>query len=160
MGQLGNANTNWFDQVDRSSFGQEQNFAVSGSGNSNNYRLSANYLNQDGILQGTNTQRVTLGVNYNQLLFSDRMNLRFLIRGSRARDQFTPGGVLSNAAQMGPTQPVRDSASATGYANWAGNIQSADNPVEILNLAKDQGHHLPRHRQCVGGLQPAVHSRA
>ncbi|MEO8138523.1 MAG: SusC/RagA family TonB-linked outer membrane protein, partial [Gemmatimonadota bacterium] len=137
--QLGSANTNWFDLVDRTAYGQEQNFAVSGSGTSNNYRLSANYLNQDGIIRGTNTQRVTLGVNYNQLLFKDRMNLRFLVRGSRARDQFTAGGVLSNAAQMGPTQPVRDTSAQTGYANWAINIQSPDNPVELLNLSKNQG---------------------
>ncbi len=139
VSQLSNATTNWFDQVDRTAFGHEQNFAVSGSGNSNNYRLSANYLSQDGIIRGTNTQRVTLGVNYNQLLFSDRMNLRFLLRGSRARDQFTPGGVLSNAAQMGPTQPVHDSTTQTGYANWPINIQSPDNPVELLNLSKNQG---------------------
>ncbi len=139
VSQLSNATTNWFDQVDRTAFGHEQNFAVSGSGNSNNYRLSANYLSQDGIIRGTNTQRVTLGVNYNQLLFSDRMNLRFLLRGSRARDQFTPGGVLSNAAQMGPTQPVHDSTTQTGYGNWPINIQSADNPVELLNLSKNEG---------------------
>jgi iron complex outermembrane receptor protein len=139
VNQLSNANTNWFDQVDQTAFGQEQNFAVSGSGNSNNYRLSANYLNQDGVVKGTNTERVTLGVNYNQLMFKDRMNLRLVVRGSRERDQFTPGGVLSNAAQMGPTQPIRDTTAQTGYANWAINIQSADNPVELLNLSQNQG---------------------
>ncbi len=81
VAQLENANTNWFDQIDRTAFGQEQNLALSGSGTNSNYRLSGNYLNQDGIIDGTNTQRVTLGVNYNQLLFSDRMNLRFNLRG-------------------------------------------------------------------------------
>ncbi len=42
--QLLNANTNWFDQVDRTAYGQEQNFAISGAGGSMDYRLSANYL--------------------------------------------------------------------------------------------------------------------
>ncbi len=140
VSQLGSANTDWFDLVSRTAIGQEENFALSGAGASNNYRISANYLNQDGILEGTNTQRMTLGINYNQLLFSDRLNLRFSVRGSRAREQFTPGGVLSNAAQMGPTQPVNDSSSVTGFANWQPlSLQSADNPVEILSLAKNQG---------------------
>ena len=31
---------------------------------------------------------------------------------------FTPGGVLSNAAQMGPTQPILDPARPTGYYDW------------------------------------------
>ena len=73
------------------------------------YRLSANYLNQNGIIDGTNTKRVTLGVNYNQRLFNDRLNLQVQCCEAPARDdEFTPGGVLSNAAQMGPTQPVND----------------------------------------------------
>ncbi len=139
VGQLGTANTNWFDQVDRTGYGQEQNFAVSGSGASSNYRLSLNYLDQNGIVQATNTKRVSVGLNYNQLLFSDRLNLRTNLRGSRQADQFTPGGVISNAAQMGPTQPVKDSTSRTGFSNWAPNIQSASNPVEILKLAADKG---------------------
>jgi TonB-linked SusC/RagA family outer membrane protein len=140
--QLLNANTNWFDQVDRTAYGQEQNFALSGAGSSMDYRLSANYLDQKGVIQGTNTKRLTLGLNYNQRLLADRLNLRFNVRGSRASDLFTPGGVLSNAAQMGPTQPVKDSTTATGYYDWpkrgGSSIQSADNPVAILNLAQDK----------------------
>ncbi len=57
------------------------------------------------------------------------------MRGSRADDKFTPGGVLSNAAQMGPTQPVFDTLSDPGYFdNWPGGLQSPDNPVAILKL--------------------------
>jgi iron complex outermembrane receptor protein len=151
VAQLGNANTDWFGLVDRRAIGQEQNFALSGSGSSNSYRISANYLDQDGILQGTNTQRVTLGVNYNQLLFNDRLNLRFSVRGSRAREQFTPGGVLGNAAQMGPTQPVLDTSTVTGFYDWTGGIQSPDNPVALLKLAKNQGTTL----RSIGNVQAA-----
>ncbi len=48
------------------------------------------------------------GANYNQRLANDRLNLRFSLRGSRQSDRFTPLGVLSNAAQYGPTQPIND----------------------------------------------------
>jgi iron complex outermembrane receptor protein len=140
VSQLGSANTAWFDQVDRSAFGQAHNLAVSGAGLSNSYRLSLGYLNQDGVIQGTTTERLSLVVNLDQRLFNDHLDVRINLKGSRLTDRFTPGGVLSNAAQMGPTQPVRDSTSVTGYYNWPGNsLQSADNPVQILALASDHG---------------------
>jgi len=140
VNQLGTANTNWFDLVDRTGFGQEHNLSVTGANESMSYRLSLGYLNEDGVIQGTNLERVTMGLNYAQRMFGDRLDVRANIKGSRAADQFTPGGVLSNAAQMGPTQPVRDAASTTGFYNWPGNtLQSPDNPVEILNNATDNG---------------------
>ena len=140
VGQLGNSNTDWFGIVDRTAFGQQQNVAVSGFGTSNNYRLSLGYLNQDGVIQGTTAQRLSLAASYTQRLLNDRVGVRANLIGSRLFDQFTPGGVLSNAAQMGPTQPVYDSTTTTGYYNWPGNtLQSADNPVQILNLAKSEG---------------------
>ena len=139
--QLGSANTDWFSQVDQNGVGQEHNVALSGSGQSMNYRLSLGYLDQNGVIDGTNTQRASLGLNYNQRFFDDRLNIHTNILGSRTNNQYTPSGVLSNAAQMGPTQPVMDPTSTTGYYNWPGNtLQSADNPVEALKLATDIGH--------------------
>lgn len=140
VGQLRNAKTDWFGMVDRTAFGQQQNVAVTGFGASNNYRLSLGYLNQDGVIQSTTAQRISLAASYTQRLLNDRVGVRASLIGSRLFDQFTPSGVLSNAAQMGPTQPVFDSTTTTGYYNWPGNsLQSADNPVQILNLAKSQG---------------------
>jgi TonB-dependent starch-binding outer membrane protein SusC len=136
-----NANTNWFDLVDRTGMGQQHDLALIGAGPSNSYRLSVGYQKQDGILKGTSTQRVSLGLNYDQRLYNDRLELQAFLKGSRAYDQFTPGGVLYNAAQMGPTQPVFDPTNtATGYYNWPGNLlTSADNPLEVLNTALDHG---------------------
>jgi iron complex outermembrane receptor protein len=140
---LGAANTDWFSLVDRTAIGQEHNFAVSGAGANNSYRFSLGYLNQDGIIQGTTAQRIALGVNYDQQLFNSRLDLRASVKGTRTLDHFTPVGVLYNAAQMGPTQPVYDPTTATGYYNWpvsgGSALTSADNPVEVSNLAKDHG---------------------
>jgi len=137
--QLQGANTDWFAQIDRTGVGQDHNLSVSGAGQTNAYRLSLGYLNQDGIIKASSTERVSLGLNYSQRLFGDRLDVNTNLRGSRSLDQFAPGGVLSNAAQMGPTQPVRDPTSTTGFYNWPGNsLQSADNPAEILGLATDK----------------------
>jgi len=139
LSQLGNTTTDWFGQVIRTGHGQEHNLSLSNATETSNWRLSLGYLDQDGILLGTTLQRATLGANYEQHLFDDRLRLRSNVRASRQHDVFTPGGVLSNAAQMGPTQPVYDSTSATGYYNWPGaTLTSADNPLEIAALAQDR----------------------
>jgi iron complex outermembrane receptor protein len=137
VAQLQNANTDWFGAIDRTGFGQEHNAAVSGGSPSMDYRLSLNFLDQKGIIQRNSTRRIGLGANYSQRLANDRLNLRFNLRGSRADDKFTPLGVLSNAAQFGPTQPIIDPTTRTGYYDWPGGSTSADNPVAILNLAEE-----------------------
>ncbi len=139
VAQLGNSNTDWFDLIDRTSFGQEHNASLSGSGETMDYRLSLNFLDQEGIIRPTGTQRIGLSANYNQRLLSDRLNLRFNVRGSRTEDQFAPFGTLSNAAQMGPTQPLYDPASPTGFYDYSTGSTTPDNPVAIVELARDEG---------------------
>jgi TonB-linked SusC/RagA family outer membrane protein len=138
VGQLGNANTDWFGAIDRTGFGQEHNVAVSGAGSAMDYRLSLNFLDQKGIITFNKLRRLGLGANYNQRMANDRLNLRFNVRGTREDDRFVPLGVLSNAATFGPTQPIVDPSSPTGFYNWPGGLTSADNPVEILNLAEEK----------------------
>jgi TonB-dependent starch-binding outer membrane protein SusC len=139
VGQLQTANTDWFREIDRTGFGQEHNVAVSGAGSAMDYRISGNFLDQKGIIDKNSTRRVGLGANYNQRLANDRLTLRLNLRGTREDDKFVPLGVLSNAAQFGPTQSVFDPSSSTGFYNWPGNaLTSADNPVELLTLAEEK----------------------
>ena len=139
VGQLQNENTDWFGAISRTGFGQEHNVAVAGAGGSNDYRFSLNFLDQKGIISENSARRFGVGANFNQRLANDRLNLRLHLRGSRSDDSFTPLGVLSNAAQYGPTQPIFDPASETGFYDWPdSNLTSADNPVAILNLAEEK----------------------
>ena len=137
--QLQNENTDWFGAVDRTGIGQEHNVAVSGGGASNDYRLSLNFLDQNGIIDRNSAMRFGAGMNFNQRLANDRLNLRLNLRGTLTKDEFTPLGVLSQAAQYGPTQPILDPTTETGYYDWPdSNLTSADNPVAILNLAEEK----------------------
>ncbi len=133
------ASTDWFGLIDRTAYGQQHDLAFSSAGTDMSYRLSLGYMNQDGVIRASSTERLSLGLNYQQRLFSDRLNVRANVRGSRALDRFTPGDVLGNAAGMAPTQPVMDPASATGYWDWNTTNASASNPVASLNLASDHG---------------------
>ena len=141
---LGNASTDWFSLISRTGSGQQHNVSMTGAGANNNYRLSLGYTDQNGILQNSNSQRLSLGVSYDQRAYNDHLDIKANIQGSRTYDNFTPSGVLFNAAQMGPTQPVFDPTTATGYANWVTNNPgtAADNPLETLNGALDHASTL------------------
>ncbi len=139
VGLLLGQNTDWFSLIDRTAFGQEHNLSVTSGANDMSYRLSLGYLNQRGIIRASSTERISLGFNYRQRLFNDRLSLRTNLRGSRALDNFTPGDVLGNAAAMAPTQPVWDQSSATGYWDWNTTNASPSNPLASMNLASDKG---------------------
>jgi iron complex outermembrane receptor protein len=132
-------NTDWFGLIGRTGYGQDHNVSFTGAGSDMGYRLSLGYLNQEGIIRASSTERLSLGLNYSQRLFNDRLNLRTTVRGSRALDHFTPGDVLGNAAAMAPTQPALDPTSATGYWDWRTTNASPSNPLASVSLARDHG---------------------
>lgn len=140
---LGNANTNWLDLVSRTGYGEEQNVSLTNTGADRSYRMSLGYLNQDGIIKGTTTERLSLGLNYDQHLLNDHLDIKTNLKGSRANDQFTPFGALGQATSMAPTQPVSDPTNTqgfgTGFWDWRTTGATAFNPVATLNLATDHG---------------------
>lgn len=150
---LGSANTNWFNMIDRTGYGTEQNLSVTSTGDNTFYRLSLGYLNQQGILKVSSTQRLSLGFNYDQHLFSDRLGIKANVKGSRSFDQFQAGDVLGNAASMAPTQPVYDPTKPGGYWDWPTTGASASNPVASLNRSTNQGTTW----RSVGNLQVDYH---
>ena len=136
---LGTANTDWFNLIDRTGMGTEQNLSVTSSGEAMFYRLSLGYLNQDGIIRNSSTQRLSLGVNYDQHLFGDRMGIKLNVKGSRSFDQFQQGSAIGDAVAMAPTQPVYDPTKPGGYWDWPTTGASASNPVAELNRSTNQG---------------------
>ncbi len=135
--QLGNANTNWQDAVLRSAVGQEHNLAFTGARDDARYRLSFNLLDQDGVLSATNLQRFGFGLNYGDRLLSDRLDLQFSFKGSRQRDNYTPGGVLGNSLAMAPTQPIRNADGS--FYSWNRNLAPV-NPLSDLALISGRGN--------------------
>ena len=67
-------NTDWVDEIQKVSFKHEHNFALSGGGEKAVYRISANFLNEDGNIINTNYNRftTTLNLTYN---ISDRIRV-------------------------------------------------------------------------------------
>ena len=136
---LANETTDWRDAVEQNAFGQEHMVAVAGGGDKMDFRVSLGFLNQDGVVKPAGTQRVSLNVGYNQLLFNDRLRLTASVLGARMEDTYTPGGVLGNSTNFAPTQPIYDPDSFYGgYFEWSDPL-AANNPVGELNLVTDKG---------------------
>ncbi len=135
--QLGNANTDWRGLVQRDAFGQEHNVGISGASDVLSYRLSLGYLDQEGVIRGTTVERVTAALNYSHNL-NEYLDIHAHLKGSRTEDRFTPGAVLSGANQFGPTQPVQDPNSPTGYYEWPSPL-GPNNPLAELALVSDEG---------------------
>lgn len=143
---IGTANTDWLAAIQRDATGMEHNIGFNGRKEQMAYRLGLGFLDQDGVLLGTRTQRTSLSLNYNDQLFSDRLNLRANLKGTRTKDWFTPGGVLGSATYFAPTQPIRTSSG--GFYEWS-NTLGVNNPLKELELVQDNGTAL----RSVGALE-------
>lgn len=136
LGLIGTGDTNWLDAVEQSAGGQEHSVAVAGSKEDMNYRLSLGYLNQRGVLQGSNVKRVSTAVSYNDQLFSNKLEVQANVRGTRTDDAFTPNSVLGNAVAFAPTQSITTSSGA--FTQYASSL-APGNPLATLALVSDQG---------------------
>src|SRR4029079_18045602 len=140
--KLGTSSTNFPDLISQTGIGHEHNLAFSGAAGTSRYRIALGYLDQQGIIQDSKTRRLFGSVNYDQSLFSDRLQVRANLKGSRSDDKFTPGGVIGNAYAFAPTQPVLDATGANaGYYQWPSQL-APWNPVAILGLQTDRGKTL------------------
>ncbi|WP_020526953.1 SusC/RagA family TonB-linked outer membrane protein [Flexithrix dorotheae] len=136
---LGNSNTDWQDQIYQNGFGQNHAVSFSGGGENTGFRASIGHLDQDGIVKTSNTKRTSLGINYNQRLFDDKLKIDANVKVSDTKDRFAPNGIIGGAVRMDPTQSIYDANSEWGgyfeYENDLGN----KNPVAELNLTEDYG---------------------
>jgi len=141
LSALGTASTDWLDAISQQAGGVEHNLGVSGSGDDASYRLGLGYLDQKGVLQGTRTQRVSGALNYSDLLLNDRFNFRAHLKGSRAKDWYTPGGVLGSAVVFAPTQPIMADDAFYEYRFPTGALVTLapNNPLADLAYVKDEG---------------------
>lgn len=138
VGRLGDADTDWQDAIQRDAFSQEHSLGVSRNYEDSDVRLSLSYLDQEGVLQTSSTERLSGSLRYNQILFDDQLTVRTNLRGAKTQDQFEPG-MLGNAALFAPTQPIRDvNSEYNGFFEWdSGNAES--NPVAQYVMTSNIG---------------------
>jgi iron complex outermembrane receptor protein len=160
---LGNANTDWQEEIYRTALSHDHNLTVAGSlGDYLPYRVSAGYTDQEGILKTSDFKRYTVALNLNPSLFND--HLTFNLNGKLAwtKSRWADTGAVGNAVRMDPTQPIygnrdangdgiNDYAATGGYFEWL-QVNNADpawpytkntnapyNPVAMLDNHDNSG---------------------
>lgn len=141
---LGDANTNWQDEIFRTAIGHDHNVTVTGGLANMPYRVSLGYTNQNGILDTSNFERYTASVNVNPSLLDNHLNINLNAKGMIANSRFADTGAIGAALSFDPTKPVMDgNTKYGGYYAWE-NATSGEfisiatkNPVSMLKQKKE-----------------------
>ena len=117
---LGNANTDWNDEVYRTAFGTDNNLSLNGSiGKYLPFRVSAGYYNQSGLVRKDNVERWTGNVVLTPSFFQDHLKLTINAKGTLNNNSFNNGGAVWAAATFNPTIPVYSGNNSYGGFNEA-----------------------------------------
>lgn len=148
ISKLGTSNTDWQNQIYQTAIGTDNNLSISGGIKSVPYRVSAGYLNQNGILKTGNLSRTSLGITLSPVLFDNHLKIDINLKGTYSNSRFANEGAIGAAASFDPTQPVySNSTRYGGYWEWlnANNIASTGletlapkNPLGILEQRVDK----------------------
>jgi iron complex outermembrane receptor protein len=150
---LGDANTDWQDEIYRSAVSTDHNVSISGGvGNQTwamPYRVSVGYTYQQGVLKKSDYNRFTAGFTLNPSLLKDHLTLN--INAKYTHSKTNPGGqgAIGAATNMDPTRPVMSNDEQ--FKNWGGywqwvkpateydptypyarNSDAPSNPVELV----------------------------
>ncbi len=136
---INTANTNWQDEVYSSAWTQNLSASISNASDKGSYMMSANYINQNGLMDQTFYKRISARVNstYN---FSKYIrvgeNLMIAKWNNRGADVNGDRGIPYSAMRQHPAIPVY---STTGvYADPVAMLGSdIDNPVQTLYNMRD-----------------------
>ncbi len=155
-------NTNWQDEVLRTTFSQDYSLSVGGSAGIVPYRINASFTDNQGIIKTSSMQRTTVGFSLTPKFFNDALSVSANASGSYVRSQQAQGG-MGTAVGMSPLYPVYNDYTTTGdtgltmfngYYNitQSGSLaetNASQNPVQELRDATAIGKTL----SSVGNLQ-------
>lgn len=141
---LGSSNTDWQDQIFQTAISTDNNLSVSGALKNMPYRISAGYLNQEGILKTDNLQRISAGISLSPRLLNNHLKIDINLKGAYNKARFANGAAISSAVYFDPTQPVHATSPYGNYFEWASvdagsgavtlNKLAPRNPVALLDL--------------------------
>lgn len=138
---LGNANTDWQDEIYTSALGQDHTISALGSVFDVPMRVSLGYSDHDGTLKSDNFSRTTASINLSPKFLDDHLKIELNARGNYTENFFANRGAIGAASGYAPTEPVYDENSPFGgYSSWIDSSTglrpslSSTNPVALLEL--------------------------
>ena len=141
---LGEASTNWQDEIYRDAISQDHNVSVTGAVGTMPYRVSGGFFDQNGTLRRANLKRYSGALSLNPSLLDDHLRIDVNAKASLTDNFFANQGAIGSAIAFDPTQPVFSGDTAFGgyfeYANNNGqpNNLAPRNPVGLLMQREDE----------------------
>ena len=144
-GKVISPTTDWQDKIYRTVMSYEMNASVTG-GYQNKaksfkmpYRVSAGWLNNNGILKTSSMDRASIGMNLTPTLLNDRLTINLNAKGVFTKNNFADEGAIGAATKYIPTKSVYDAQgkfTRWETSNGAVNTMSVLNPVAQLEEQK------------------------
>ena len=144
------ANTDWQDEVLRTGVSHNHNLSISGGNKQTKYIASLNYIDHDGVIRGTEMNRVNGRALITTKVLKDRLTISAGINAMRGVHKGVPVGqngesVLDAMNYYSPTNPVRNEdgswfKSDIGSQNY--------NPLSMIN--EDSNEFEWRRMQYIG----------
>ncbi len=156
IAQLGDANTDWQDEVLRTTVSHDYSLSVGGTAGILPYRVSASYTGSNGIIETSKMDRVTAGFNLTPKFFNDKLSVNANAKGAYIKTRDADTGAVGAAVTFNPTLPVYQDYNMldangpkifNGYTTVVGGNGAADgnaakNPVALLNEVNNQSEIL------------------
>jgi len=137
---LGTANTDWLNLVLRNGFEQNADFAVRGGGENSRYYTSFSYTGQDGVIKGTDFNRISGKVNLDNKITSKLRTVTNLDYGFTTNN--ITNGAYTQALLAPPTlAPYNADGSINNFtgAELGGSVSSGiQNPLSLLTNGVNQ----------------------
>lgn len=107
LAATGNANTDWQDEVLRTTVSSDYSLSIGGTAGWLPYHAEISYTNNNGIIKTSKMDRVTMGFNLSPKFFDNHLSVNANVKGYYIRNNFGDAGALSSAISFDPTHPVR-----------------------------------------------------
>lgn len=132
-----NNDTDWQDEIYQNGVIESYNLAVSGGNENATFRVGGGYMNQEGVLLNTGSERLVFRANSNfslgKIKFGENMSVSLVEK----LPESTAGGrsAIEHAIKMPPYFAVHNPDNIGGYqgVDNALDAQDAENPVRVLN---------------------------
>ena len=115
ISQLGTANTNWQDEVLRTTVSHDYSLSVGGQVGFLPYRVSASYTNNNGILETSRMDRTTVGFNLTPKFFNGLLSIQAKADGTYIKNRMADQGAVGAALTYNPTLPVYTNYNMADY---------------------------------------------
>jgi len=145
---LGDANTDWQNEIYRTSVSTDHNVSVTGNAFGVPVRASVGYTLENGTLKETSMDRTTFSINATPSFFDDDLKVTINAKGMDINNNFSNTGAIGSAVSFDPTQPIMDGNSRYGgYYAWESADEHGDmqpiniathNPLALLNFTDNK----------------------